>query len=54
MVRRTPVVAVMPAKTVGWEVYATEPRKARDVVLFAGDGMAGVHRTAARILTAGC
>jgi alkaline phosphatase len=54
MIWRTPVVAVMPAKTVGWEMYATGPRKARNVVLFIGDAMAGAHRTAARILTAGC
>ena len=41
------------SKTVQWEVYTTGPRKARNVILFIGDGMAGAHRTAARILTAG-
>ena len=41
------------SKTVSWEVYATGPRKARNVILFIGDGMAAAHRTAARILTAG-
>ena len=41
------------SKAVSWEVYATGPRKARNVILFIGDGMAAAHRTAARILTAG-
>ena len=41
------------SRTVGWEVYGTGPRKARNVILFIGDGMAAAHRTAARILTAG-
>jgi len=41
------------SKTVSWEVYATGPRKARNVILFIGDGMAAAHRTAARILMAG-
>ncbi len=40
-------------QTVGWEVYTTGARKARNVILFIGDGMAATHRTAARILTAG-
>ena len=40
-------------RTVTWEVYTTGPRKARNVILFIGDGMAATHRTAARILTAG-
>src|SRR5262245_14178885 len=40
-------------QTVSWEVYTTGPRKARNVILFIGDGMAATHRTAARILTAG-
>ena len=41
------------SKMVSWEVYATGPRKARNVILFIGDGMAAAHRTAARILSAG-
>src|SRR5262250_3100174 len=41
------------SRTVSWEVFATGPRKARNVILFIGDGMAATHRTAARILTAG-
>src|SRR5262249_34739680 len=38
-------------KTVVWEVYGTGPRKARNVILFIGDGMSMAHRTAARILS---
>src|SRR5262245_30439546 len=41
------------SRTVSWEVFATGPRKARNVILFIGDGMSAAHRTAARILTAG-
>ena len=41
------------SRTVSWEVFVTGPRKARNVILFIGDGMSGAHRTAARILTAG-
>jgi alkaline phosphatase len=39
--------------TVTWEVYATGPRRARNVILFIGDGMSATHRTAARILSRG-
>ena len=38
-------------RSVTWEVYATGPRKARNVILFIGDGMSVAHRTAARILS---
>jgi alkaline phosphatase len=41
------------SRTVTWDVYATGARKARNVILFIGDGMSLTHRTAARILTAG-
>jgi alkaline phosphatase len=41
------------SRTVSWEVYATGPRKARNVILFIGDGMSAAHRTAARILSSG-
>ena len=41
------------SRTVSWEVFVTGPPKARNVILFIGDGMSGAHRTAARILTAG-
>ena len=36
-----------------WEVYGTGPRKARNAILFIGDGMSLAHRTAARILGKG-
>ena len=39
--------------TVQWEVYRTGPRRARNVILFIGDGMSTAHRTAARILSKG-
>src|SRR5499426_3192490 len=41
------------SRTVSWEVFTTGPRKARNVILFIGDGMSAAHRTAARILSAG-
>jgi len=41
------------SRTVTWDVYSTGARKARNVILFIGDGMSLTHRTAARILTAG-
>lgn len=34
-----------------WNVYATGPRKAKNVILFIGDGMSIAHRVAARILS---
>jgi len=39
--------------TVTWEVFATGPRKAKNVILFIGDGMAVANRTAARMLGKG-
>src|SRR5262249_55068579 len=36
-----------------WQVYATGPRKARNVILFIGDGLSAAHRTAARLLARG-
>ena len=41
------------SRMVSWEVFATGPRKAKNVILLIGDGMSAAHRTAARILTAG-
>src|SRR5262245_36425412 len=41
------------SQTVTWEVYGTGPRRARNVILFVGDGMSGANRTAARILSKG-
>ncbi|AZO80900.1 MULTISPECIES: alkaline phosphatase [unclassified Bosea (in: a-proteobacteria)] len=39
--------------TVNWTVYPTAERKAKNVILFVGDGMSIAHRTAARILSKG-
>ncbi|AMJ59773.1 alkaline phosphatase [Bosea sp. PAMC 26642] len=40
--------------TVKWEVFATaQPRRAKNVILFVGDGMSIAHRTAARIMSKG-
>ncbi len=36
-----------------WEVYGTGARKARNVILFIGDGMTIANRTAARMLSKG-
>ncbi len=38
---------------VTWEVYSTGARKAKNVILFIGDGMTIANRTAARILSKG-
>ncbi len=38
---------------VTWDVYKTPARRARNVILFVGDGMSMAHRTAARILSKG-
>ncbi|MEQ1670678.1 MAG: alkaline phosphatase [Hyphomicrobium sp.] len=39
--------------TVVWNVYDAPERKARNVILFVGDGLSVAHRTAARILSKG-
>jgi len=39
--------------TVAWEVFATPARRARNVILFIGDGLSVAHRTAARVLAKG-
>ncbi len=39
--------------TVTWEVFDTPKRKAKNVILFVGDGMSVAHRVAARILSKG-
>lgn len=36
-----------------WTVYDTGPRKAKNVILFIGDGLSPAHRTAARLLSKG-
>ena len=42
------------AAKVTWDVYNTPtPRKAKNVILFIGDGLSIAHRTAARILSKG-
>ena len=38
---------------VGWQVFDAPARKARNVILFIGDGMSMAHRTAARVLSKG-
>ena len=38
---------------VTWTVYDTPARRAKNVILFVGDGMSVAHRTAARILSKG-
>ena len=38
---------------VSWTVFGTGPRRAKNVILFIGDGMAMANRTAARILARG-
>ena len=41
------------SQKVAWDVYATGARKAKNVILFIGDGMSIANRTAARILSKG-
>jgi alkaline phosphatase len=41
------------SRDVTWNVYDTGARKAKNVILFIGDGMSPAHRTAARILSKG-
>ena len=38
---------------VSWDVYASGPRRAKNVILFIGDGMTIANRTAARVLSKG-
>ena len=49
------VEATAEGKTakVTWDVFATRPRVARNVILFIGDGLSIAHRTAARIVSKG-
>ena len=39
--------------TANWDVFASKPRVAKNVILFIGDGMSVAHRTAARMLSKG-
>ena len=41
------------SRSVVWTAYDTGPRKAKNVILFIGDGMSPAHRVAARILSKG-
>src|SRR5882724_8591229 len=41
------------SREITWNVYGTPPRKAKNVILFIGDGMSPAHRTAARLLSKG-
>jgi len=41
------------ARELSWQVYDTGPRKAKNVILFIGDGMSPAHRVAARVLSKG-
>jgi alkaline phosphatase len=41
------------SRTVVWTVYDTGPRKAKNVILFIGDGLSPAHRVAARLLSKG-
>lgn len=47
------VTAGASTKSVTWNVYDTGPRKAKNVILFIGDGMSLSHRVAARLLSKG-
>ena len=38
---------------VGWDVYASGPRRVKNVILFIGDGMTIANRTTARVLSKG-
>ncbi|QWD77241.1 alkaline phosphatase [Polynucleobacter sp. MWH-Svant-W18] len=38
---------------VAWDVYASGPRRVKNVILFIGDGMTIANRTAARVLSKG-
>lgn len=49
------VEASQGGKTVGvrWEVFGTPERRAKNVILFIGDGLTIAHRTAARVFSRG-
>ncbi len=49
LVARTPQEKLQ----VTWEVYASAPRRVKNVILFIGDGMTIANRTAARVLSKG-
>ena len=41
------------SRTVTWNVFGTGARKAKNVILFIGDGLSPAHRVAARLLSKG-
>lgn len=41
------------SSSVAWQVYDTPPQRAKNVILFIGDGLSVAHRTAARMLSKG-
>ncbi|MBB5045384.1 alkaline phosphatase [Rhodopseudomonas rhenobacensis] len=41
------------SRSIAWNVYDTGPRKAKNVILFIGDGLSPAHRIAARLLSKG-
>ena len=45
--------ASQEALQVTWDVYASGPRRVKNVILFVGDGMTIANRTAARVLSKG-
>ncbi|MBU3577999.1 alkaline phosphatase [Polynucleobacter sp. UK-Kesae-W10] len=49
------LVAKSPDETlkVSWDIYASGPRKLKNIILFIGDGMTVANRTAARVLSKG-
>lgn len=49
------VVAKTPQEKlqVSWDIYASGPRKVKNIILFVGDGMTIANRTAARVLSKG-
>src|SRR5262245_39467720 len=46
-------VAGNSSQTVHWDAFSTPERRARNVILFIGDGLSMAHRTAARVLAKG-
>jgi len=49
------IVAKLPQERlqVNWDVYASGPRRVKNVILFIGDGMTIANRTTARVLSKG-
>ncbi|HEY8335420.1 MAG TPA: alkaline phosphatase [Tardiphaga sp.] len=43
----------MTSRSIAWNVYGTGARKAKNVILFIGDGLSPAHRVGARLLSKG-